>query len=82
MRAYAAVIDEKGGRFRLEDLQLDGHARPRLVRAVACGFCQADLHGRDQDYPFRSPFCSVTKARVSWKALARVSAPSSRATSW
>ena len=31
MRAYAAVIDEKGGRFRLEDLQLDGQ-RPTETR--------------------------------------------------
>ena len=52
MRAYAAMIDEKGGRFRFEDVQLDD-PRPTevLVRIVACGICQTDLHVRDQDYP-------------------------------
>ena len=56
MRAYAAVIDEKSGRFRFQDLQLD-EPRPTevLVRVVACGICQTDLHVRDQDYPVPLP---------------------------
>lgn len=56
MRTHAAVINEKGGRFDFQDLHLD-NPRPNevLIRVVACGICQTDLHVRDQDYPVPLP---------------------------
>jgi aryl-alcohol dehydrogenase len=51
MEITAAVVREKSGAFTIEQLDL---AAPRpdeaLVRIVASGMCQTDLHGRDGYY--------------------------------
>lgn len=56
MKIKAAVIREKGGKFLIEDLELD---EPRenevLVRMVACGLCHTDLVARDQHLPLPLP---------------------------
>lgn len=51
MQTNVAVINEKGGRFSFQDLQLD-NPRPGevLVRVIACDMRQTDVHVRDQDY--------------------------------
>lgn len=58
MRVTAAVVDELGGPFRVEDLDLDepgpGEA---LVRVVATGICHTDEITRHGDLPM--PFPSV-----------------------
>jgi aryl-alcohol dehydrogenase len=53
----AAVIREKGGPFILEELDLEAQPRPDevLVRVVATGICQTDVHVRNQDYPVPLP---------------------------
>jgi aryl-alcohol dehydrogenase len=56
MKITAAVVAEKSAPFELRELELD---TPRsdevLVRIVATGICQTDLHVRDQDYPVPLP---------------------------
>jgi aryl-alcohol dehydrogenase len=56
MKITAAVVDERSAPFELRELEL---AAPRhdevLVRIVATGICQTDLHVRDQDYPVPLP---------------------------
>ncbi len=58
MRVTAAVVDELGGPFRVEELDLDepgpGEA---LVRVVASGICHTDEITRHGDLPM--PFPSV-----------------------
>jgi aryl-alcohol dehydrogenase len=56
MTIRAAVIERRSGAFVLDDLQLE-HPRPDevLVRIVATGICQTDLHIRDQHYPVPHP---------------------------
>ena len=50
MRITAAVVHEKGAEFRFETLELaDPGPDELIVRVVACGICQTDIHGRD-DY--------------------------------
>ncbi|MFD7550534.1 NAD(P)-dependent alcohol dehydrogenase [Streptomyces sp. NPDC059578] len=53
----AAVVREKGGPFVFEDLALDTDLRPDevLVRVVATGVCQTDVHVRDQALPVPLP---------------------------
>ncbi|GAA2251855.1 NAD(P)-dependent alcohol dehydrogenase [Streptomyces amakusaensis] len=53
----AAVVRGKGEPFALEDLELDARMRPDevLVRVVATGVCQTDLHARDQRPPVPLP---------------------------
>ncbi|MGW1148118.1 NAD(P)-dependent alcohol dehydrogenase [Streptomyces sp. NPDC002454] len=53
----AAVVREKGGPFAFEDLVLDTALRPDevLVRVVATGVCQTDVHVRDQALPVPLP---------------------------
>ncbi len=53
----AAVIREKGGPFVFEDLILDTRLRPDevLVKVVATGVCQTDIHVRDQALPVPLP---------------------------
>jgi len=54
----AAVVQEKGAPFRLETLELADPAPDELVvRVVASGICQTDVHGRD-DY-FGIPYPCV-----------------------
>jgi len=58
MQITAAVMREKGGRFSLENIELDA---PRddevLVRMVSCGICHTDTLPRDQVVP--APFPAV-----------------------
>jgi aryl-alcohol dehydrogenase len=58
MRIQAAVVSEKSGPFVIDTLEL---CEPRpdevIVRVVASGMCQTDLHGRD-GY-FASPYPAV-----------------------
>ena len=53
----AAVVREKGGLFTFEDLTLDTVLRPDevLVKVVATGLCQTDIHVRDQALPTPLP---------------------------
>jgi aryl-alcohol dehydrogenase len=57
VRIRAAVVREKKGPFRLEELQLDNRLRPDevLVRIVASGVCQTDAHARNQEYAVPLP---------------------------
>jgi len=56
MKIKAAVVREKAGPFRIEELDLD---EPRedevLVRVVGCGICHTDLVARDQYQPAPLP---------------------------
>jgi aryl-alcohol dehydrogenase len=56
MKITAAVVDERSAPFELRELELDP---PRsgevLVRIVATGICQTDLHVREQEYPVPLP---------------------------
>ncbi|MDX3077885.1 NAD(P)-dependent alcohol dehydrogenase [Streptomyces sp. MI02-7b] len=53
----AAVVREKGQPFQLEELTLDTRLRPDevLVKVVAVGVCQTDVHVRNQDLPVPLP---------------------------
>ncbi len=58
MRIKAAVVSEKSGRFVIDTLELcEPRADELIVRVVASGICQTDLHGRD-GY-FSSPYPAV-----------------------
>ena len=51
MQIAAAVARERAGHFSIEQLELtDPRADELLVRIVASGMCQTDLHGRDGYY--------------------------------
>ncbi|MFI5755594.1 NAD(P)-dependent alcohol dehydrogenase [Streptomyces sp. NPDC051569] len=53
----AAVVREKGQPFVFEELDLDTRLRPDevLVKVVASGLCQTDIHVRDQNLPVPLP---------------------------
>lgn len=56
MKITAAVVREKGGRFQLEDAELDPpRAQEVLVRMVATGMCHTDMVVRDQQMPAPLP---------------------------
>jgi aryl-alcohol dehydrogenase len=58
VRVTAAVVEARGEPFRLEPLELaDPGPDELLVRVVASGICQTDVHGRD-DY-FGIPYPCV-----------------------
>ncbi|MGH8732812.1 MAG: alcohol dehydrogenase catalytic domain-containing protein, partial [Burkholderiales bacterium] len=58
MQVTAALVEAKHGDWRLETLELADPAPDELVvRVVASGICQTDVHGRD-DY-FGIPFPCV-----------------------
>jgi aryl-alcohol dehydrogenase len=51
MEITAAVVREKSGAFTIEQLDLaDPRPDEALVRIIASGMCQTDLHGRDGYY--------------------------------
>lgn len=59
MKVTAAVVHERAAPFVIETLELqDPRADELLVRVVASGMCQTDLHGRDGYYgtPFPAVF--------------------------
>jgi len=56
MRIQAAVINERGGEFAIEEVDLDAPQPTEvLVRMVASGICQTDLHARDGYFPIPAP---------------------------
>ncbi len=56
MRVTAAVMPERSGRWQLEELELaDPAPREVLVRVVASGICQTDIHARDGYFPVPWP---------------------------
>jgi aryl-alcohol dehydrogenase len=58
MEITAAVVREKFGAFTIETLELtDPRPDEALVRIVASGMCQTDLHGRDGYY--NTPYPAV-----------------------
>src|SRR5437588_624327 len=58
MEITAAVVREKLGAFTIEKVRLtDPRSDEALVRIVASGMCQTDLHGRDGYY--NSPYPAV-----------------------
>ncbi|HEV2303729.1 MAG TPA: NAD(P)-dependent alcohol dehydrogenase [Stellaceae bacterium] len=52
MKITAAVVEERGGPFVIDEAELEG-PRPDevLIRVVASGVCQTDLHARDGYFP-------------------------------
>ncbi len=51
MRIKAAVVSERSGPFVIDTLDLCApRADELIVRVVASGMCQTDLHGRDGYY--------------------------------
>jgi aryl-alcohol dehydrogenase len=56
MLVRAAVVEEKSGPFVFRELTLEA-PRPNevLVRIVAAGICQTDVHVRNQEYPVPLP---------------------------
>jgi aryl-alcohol dehydrogenase len=56
VKITAAVVEEQGGRFALQEVEL-GEPRPDevLVRVAAAGICHTDLIIRDQWYPVPLP---------------------------
>ena len=49
-------INERGGAFTVEEVDLDApRASEVLVRVVASGICQTDLHARDGYFPIPTP---------------------------
>jgi aryl-alcohol dehydrogenase len=58
MQITAAVVHEKSGTFAIDRLELtDPRPDEALVRIVASGMCQTDLHGRDGYY--NTPYPAV-----------------------
>jgi len=56
MRIRAAVVETKSGPFVFRELDLDAPRQDEvLVRVVATGLCQTDVHVRNQDYPVPLP---------------------------
>lgn len=56
MLIRAAVVEEKGGHFLFRELELEAPRQDELlVRIVATGLCQTDVHVRDQHYPVPLP---------------------------
>ncbi|HEY2062029.1 NAD(P)-dependent alcohol dehydrogenase [Amycolatopsis sp. NBC_01480] len=52
----AAVVEEKGGPFRIRTVGVSGpRADEVVVRIVATGVCQTDAHSRNQEYPVPLP---------------------------
>jgi aryl-alcohol dehydrogenase len=56
MKITAAVVETKSAPFELRELELESPRSDEvLVRIVATGICQTDLHVRDQEYPVALP---------------------------
>ena len=71
MEITAAVVREKFGAFTIDRLELtDPRPDEALVRIVASGMCQTDLHGRDGYYDTPYPAVYGTKARAWCKPSA------------
>jgi aryl-alcohol dehydrogenase len=56
MQVTAAVMPERSGRWALETLELaDPAPHEVVVRVVASGICQTDVHARDGFFPLPWP---------------------------
>ncbi len=56
MKIKAAVVFEKSGNFRLEQLEIsDPNDDEVVVRIVGVGICHTDLAARDQHLPIPPP---------------------------
>src|SRR5207342_1767823 len=56
VQVTAAVMPERSGRWSLETLELaDPGPREVVVRVVASGICQTDVHARDGFFPLPWP---------------------------
>jgi aryl-alcohol dehydrogenase len=56
VRVTAAVMPERSSRWSLEELELqEPQAREVVVRVVASGICQTDVHARDGFFPLPWP---------------------------
>src|SRR6185437_9727040 len=56
MKITAAVVHERSGAFKVEQLDLcDPRSEELLVEVVASGMCATDMHGRDAYYPTKFP---------------------------
>src|SRR5512137_402679 len=56
MKITAAVVREKSGPFRIEEVDLEEPSDDEvLIRIVAVGLCHTDLVARDQYLPFPLP---------------------------
>ena len=56
MRIQAAVVEQKGDPFTIGELELDApRANEVLVRIIAAGICQTDIHIQHQEYPVPFP---------------------------
>ncbi len=56
VRVTAAVMPERSGRWSLEELELaDPGPHEVLVRVIASGICQTDVHARDGYFPVPWP---------------------------
>jgi aryl-alcohol dehydrogenase len=56
MKVIAAVMPERSGRWSLEELDLaDPAPHEVVVRVVASGICQTDIHARDGHFPLPWP---------------------------
>ena len=83
MQIKAAVVGERSGPFAIETLEL---CEPRpdevIVRVVASGMCQTDLHGRDGYFEARTRPFTATKA-PAWCMLSATPCAGLRpATTW
>ena len=56
MQAQAAVMPERHGRWRIDTLEVaEPGPQEILVRVVASGICQTDVHARDGFFPIPCP---------------------------
>ncbi len=56
MVVTAAVVHERSGHFHIEEVELaEPGAGEVLVRVVASGICQTDIHARDGYFPIQFP---------------------------
>ena len=84
MQIKAAVVRERSGRFVIDTLELcEPRADEVIVRVVASGMCQTDLHGRDGYYRrAHTPRSMGTKAPAWCMPSATPCMISRRATTW
>jgi len=56
MQAQAAVMPERHGRWTIDTLEVaEPGPQEVLVRVVASGICQTDVHARDGFFPIPCP---------------------------
>ena len=62
MQARTAVMPERHGRWTLETVEVaEPGPQEVLVRVVASGICQTDVHARDGFFPIRVRPCTDMK---------------------